>query len=73
MTMKNSRTKGPVAEATMVEALMGQDWLKRTPSPVRRDFREFDSPLPGVNRRGKKSPTGRLKDVLKRALRRGES
>lgn len=72
MTMPDSPTKGSVADVALVGALTGQDWLKHTPSPDRNLYREFDSPAPGASRRGRKSPTGRLKQALRRALRRGD-
>lgn len=73
MTVPDSPTRGSVAEAAAVGALSEQDWLKRTPSPDRSIFREVDSPAPGASRRGRKSPTGRLKQALKRALGRGDA
>ncbi|OJD29136.1 glutaminase a protein [Diplodia corticola] len=73
MMAPDSPTKGSVADAALVGALSGQDWLKRTPSPDRTIYRQFDSPAPGASRRGRKSPTGRLREALKRALRRGDS
>ncbi|KAL0256939.1 hypothetical protein SLS55_007748 [Diplodia seriata] len=73
MTVPDSPTEGSVADAALVGALSGQEWLKRTPSPDRTMYRQFDSPAPGASRRGRKSPTGRLKEALKRAWRRGDS